>query len=100
VSNKFTSHFYTANAAECDHVIVDLKNDWMLETREAFFILEPDKTNGTCPPSYPPIYRMFNRTLSPNHRYITDRKLRDRMTAARWVAEGYGPESVMMCTPA
>jgi hypothetical protein len=100
MSTKFTSHFYTASQSECDHVAVALKDDWVLETRTAFYILEPDKFYGECPPNYQPIYRMFNDTSSPNHRYITDRKLRDRMIGAGWIAEGYGEQSVMMCTPA
>lgn len=100
-SSRFTSHFYTANPDECDSVARNLSDVWMLETREAFYIHVPDKVTGQCPPGFQPIHRMFNNRAAPNHRYIADAALRDRMTGAGWIAEGYGGEkAVMMCTPA
>lgn len=98
-SSQFTSHFYTANAQECDDVIARYPDVWTLETREAFFISVPDAT-GNCAPGFQPVYRMFNNTESPNHRYITDRSLRTHMAGRGWIAEGYGVDAVMMCTPA
>ena len=98
-SSLFTSHFYTADPDECDTVISRWSDVWKLETREAFYIYAPDKASGTCAAGLQPIYRMYNNLPIPNHRYITDKVLRDRMTGAGWRAEGYGPDAVMMCSP-
>jgi hypothetical protein len=35
-----------------------------------------------------------------NHRYTTLRGLRDEMVGRSWVAEGDGPDLVVMCAPA
>jgi hypothetical protein len=97
-SPQFTSHFYTANAEECDTVAARRPDVWQLETRSAFRIFVPDST-GTCPADTRPVYRLFNNKAAVNHRYVTDRKLRDAMMAAGWTQEGTGPDSVAMCTP-
>jgi hypothetical protein len=94
-----SSHFYTANQAECDAVEYLYPNVWILETRSAFYVYLPDTVTGSCGSGRLPIYRMYNNKPNPGHRYITDRKLRDWMIGAGWVAEGYGPEAVMMCAP-
>jgi hypothetical protein len=47
-----------------------------------------------------PVYRVYaGATRTPNHRYVTDRALRDAMVSQGWIAEGYGPDAVIMCTP-
>lgn len=99
-SARYTSHFYTADPGECESVIARWPDVWTLETREAFHVLTPDKVTGACQPGMQPVYRMYNNRPDPNHRYITDRALRDRMTGAGWLAEGYGPDAVMFCVPA
>ncbi len=100
-SSKFTSHFYTANPAECDSVERNLSDVWALETRAAFYINVPDKLTGNCGTGLQPIHRMYNNQAMPNHRYIADAQLRDRMSGAGWIAEGYGgANAVMLCTPA
>jgi hypothetical protein len=96
-ASKFTSHFYTADPVECDAVVANFP-DWLLETREAYWIHLPDKSTGACAENLMPVYRVFKPT-SPNHRYVTDRVVRDTMVAAGWIAEGYGPDAVIMCTP-
>ena len=96
-ASKFTSHFYTADPVECDAVVANFP-DWLLETREAYWIHLPDKSTGACTENLMPVYRVFKPT-SPNHRYVTDRVVRDAMVAAGWIAEGYGPDAVIMCTP-
>lgn len=96
--SRFTSHFYTADPAECDAVVANFP-DWVLETREAFWIFLPDKTTGACPENLMPVWRVY-RPSGPNHRYVTDRNVRDTMVLlAGWIAEGYGPDAVIMCTP-
>ncbi|MFO1317526.1 MAG: hypothetical protein U1F58_18190 [Burkholderiales bacterium] len=99
-SARYTSHFYTADPGECDAVIANWPDVWTLETREAFYVFTPDPLDGACAAGLQPVYRMYNNRPGPNHRYITDRSLRDRMTGAGWRAEGYGPEAVMFCVPA
>lgn len=96
--SKFTSHFYSADPAECDAVLANFP-DWLLETREAFWIFLPDKLTGECAENLMPVWRVY-RPSGPNHRYVTDRNVRDTMVLlAGWIAEGYGPDAVIMCTP-
>jgi len=100
-SSRFTSHFYTADAGECDSVVANLSEYWTLETREAFYIQVPDRATGKCAPGLQPVHRMYNNKPAGNHRYITDAKLRDHMTGRGWIAEGFGgAEAVMLCAPA
>lgn len=98
-SPQYSSHFYSADPAECDIVAQRWPDVWTLETHDAYYIFVPDKVTGECGSGRQPIYRMYNNLPIPNHRYITDRNLREWMTGAGWLAEGYGPESVMMCAP-
>jgi hypothetical protein len=99
-SSTYTSHFYTADPTECDEVVANYADHWQLETREAFYIFRPNPATGACPAQTMPVYRLFSgSTRTPNHRYVTDSELRDVMTAQGWVAEGYGPDAVIMCTP-
>lgn len=99
-SAAYTSHFYTADPAECAIVMAKWSDVWTLETREAFYTYVPDKATGACAAGLQPVYRMYNNRPVPNHRYITDKALRDRMTGTGWRAEGYGPDAVMLCAPA
>lgn len=99
-SARYTSHFYTADPFECDAVVARFAEDWLLETREAFYIYRPDPVTGVCIAGTMPVYRVFGgATRSPNHRYVTDESLRDVMVTQGWIAEGYGPNAVIMCTP-
>jgi hypothetical protein len=45
------------------------------------------------------VYRVFNNRRDANHRYMTDRNMRDLMMANGWLAEGDGPDLVVMCAP-
>jgi hypothetical protein len=56
-------------------------------------------TAGECPSNTTPIYRVFSNRADANHRYLTERFLRDRMVAKGWLAEGDGPDLVVMCGP-
>ena len=96
-ASVFTSHFYTADTVECDAVVANFP-EWQLETREAYWIVLPDKATGACGAGLMPVYRVLKPSFS-NHRYVTDRAVRDTMVAAGWIAEGYGPDAVIMCTP-
>ena len=55
---------------------------------------------GTCPIGTVPVYRVFSNRPDANHRYMIDRAVRDQMVARGWLAEGDGPDLVVMCAPA
>ena len=92
-----SSHFYTANAAECD----DVTNNpaWSFEGR--VFNVSVPTSDGACPSGLNPVYRLYNNGQggAPNHRFVTDRTLRQQMIDAGWAPEGFGI-GVTMCSPA
>ncbi len=73
---------------------------WTYESGNVFYIALPDPTTGACAAGTRPIWRFYNqRTI--NHRYTAEQAVRDEMRAdpVTWTAEGYGPDSVIMCAP-
>ena len=62
------------------------------------WIALPDAMSGACPTGTIPVYRLWNRRVDSNHRYVTDPALRLQMIARGYVPEGYG-EGVAMCAP-
>ena len=92
------THFYTVSAEECE---LGLRNipGMILETRQAFLATLPDATTGLCTQSALPMYRLWNRGATGlSHRFTPSKDTRDRMVAAGWVSEGWGPDGVAMCT--
>jgi len=90
------SHFFSASPGECGDTIA--KFPFMrLETSAAFFVGLPDTATGACAAGMIPVYRVWNDRADSNHRYMTDRALRDSMVAAGGTAEGYGPDQVILC---
>jgi hypothetical protein len=100
------SHFYTADANECEQ----LKQLESAQRAEAsgrgseflgwayegtpFYALVPQ--DGKCPGGTSPVYRTYNgRAMQndSNHRFMTDSRVRDSMVG--WTEEG-----VAFCTPA
>jgi hypothetical protein len=92
------SHFYTADAAECEFVKSGYRSvaadgvsypAWTFEG-SAFAAARP--VGGSCPTGTVPVYRAYNNGEggNPNHRYSTS--LADAPTG--WTAEG-----VAMCVP-
>ena len=96
------SHFFSASPQECADTLA--KFPFMIkETDDAFFIALPQTTGmnaGACPANTIPVYRVFNNRPDGNHRYSTDPAIRDQMVARGGIAEGYGPNAVIMCAPA
>jgi hypothetical protein len=90
------SHFFGRSAQECNETL--FKFPFMSqETSSAFFITLP--AGGVCPAGTIPVYRAFSDRADANHRYTTDRAVRDEMVARGWEAEGDGPDRVVMCAP-
>jgi len=92
------SHFYSASPAECAAVQVSYPA-FVLESSNVMYIDVPDQTTGACPAGDIPVYRVWDNRGDTNHRYTTSLAIRAQMVAKGWVAEGYGPDSVMMCAP-
>jgi DNA-binding beta-propeller fold protein YncE len=91
------SHFFGRGTTEC--AATGQKNPtFVLEDPAFMHMLLP--AAGVCPASTQPIYRVFSNRPDANHRYMTDRALRDQMVAQGWLAEGDGPDLVVMCAPA
>ena len=94
------SHFYSAFADECDAVRIRFGASWTLESPNVFYIDAPDRTTGSCTPGNDPVYRLYDNRADANHRFVVSLELRATMLARGWVAEGYGPDAVVMCAPA
>jgi len=90
------SHFFGRGTAECDATAA--KNpSFTLEAASFLHMILP--TAGTCPADTEPVYRVFSNRPDANHRYTTSRAIRDQMVAKGWLAEGDGPDLVVMCAP-
>jgi hypothetical protein len=95
------SHFFSASPQECADTLA--KFPFMSqETPSAFFIALPatgEPNPGACPANTVPVYRVFDNRADANHRYTTDRAVRDLMVSRGGTAEGYGDDAVIMCAP-
>ncbi len=90
------SHYFGRDATECD--ATGQKNpSFVLEDPQFMQMFLP--VVGNCPVSTTPVYRVFDNRPDANHRYTTDRTLRDQMVARGWLAEGDGQDLVVMCAP-
>jgi len=90
------SHFFGRGTAECDATAA--KNpSFTLEAASFIHMILP--TAGACPVDTEPVYRVFSNRPDANHRYTTSRAIRDQMVAKGWLAEGDGPDLVVMCAP-
>ena len=98
------SHFFSASPFECDAIFARSGFDpnfsgYVLETSAAFYIALPDIQTGACPAGTVPVYRLWNQRADSNHRYTTDPLVKAQMQGLGYVAEGYGPNAVAMCSP-
>ena len=90
------SHFFGRGTMEC----TDTKTKFPAFFEEDLKYMQLTlPTAGTCPASTTPIYRVFSNRADANHRYMTDRAVRTLMVGAGWLAEGDGPDLVVMCAP-
>ena len=94
--NKGDSHFYGRGAVECDGTGA-ANPTFVNEDPKFFHVILPNA--GNCPGGTVPVYRVFSNRPDANHRYMVNRAVRDQMTGAGWLAEGDGPDLVVMCVP-
>ncbi len=92
------SHFYSASVAECADVRARFPG-FTYEAPDVFYIALPDLATGACAAGTVPVYRVWNNRSDTNHRYTTSEVVRQQMLSAGWIAEGYGPDQVIMCAP-
>ena len=87
-----SSHFYTANQAECDGL--KLNPNWIYE-KIAFYIAIP--AGGACAAGTLPVYRMYNhgQTGAPNHRFTTNFATYQQFTTTL----GWDQEGIAFCAP-
>jgi hypothetical protein len=90
------SHFFGRNPAECAAAAQE-HPEFVLEDANYMQLYVP--TAGVCPAGSTPIYRLYDNRPDVNHRYTTDRSVRDLMVAKGWIAEGDGADRVVMCAP-
>jgi hypothetical protein len=88
------SHFFGRGQVECDATGA-AHPQFTLEDPAFMHVVLP--VAGTCPADTTPVYRVFSGRADANHRYMTDRGVRDQMVARGWIAEGDGPDLVVMC---
>ena len=98
------SHFFSASPAECNLVVQKTATDpnfsgYVFESPNVFYEALPDTTTGGCPGGTAPVYRLWNQRIDSNHRYTGAATVKAQMVAAGYVAEGYGPDAVIMCAP-
>ncbi|MEP7329591.1 MAG: S8 family serine peptidase [Betaproteobacteria bacterium] len=93
---KGDGHYFGRDQVECDGTMA--KNPSFVLESPTFFYLYPTSA-GTCATGTIPLYRVFSNRADANHRYTTDRTVRDKMVTKGWLAEGDGADTVVMCAP-
>ena len=91
------THFYSAYRSECDYLIANAADAWILESEDAFRIFPVDLATGACPVNLVGVHRAWNGSADVNHRYTTSDAIQAAMVASGWVAEGSGPNVVVWC---
>jgi serine protease len=90
-------HYFGRDQAECITTLTAFPS--FVQEAPAFFYLYP-AASGACAAGTLPVYRLYSNRPDANHRYTTNRAVRDAMVASGWLAEGDGPDAVLMCAPA
>jgi len=93
------SHYYTADAAQCQYLIANAAGTWALEYKAAFYVLVPDATSGECATGMLPVYKFFDNRIDANQRHTIDLSVRRAMINRAWVPQGVLPNFVAWCTP-
>ncbi len=85
------SHFFTVDAAECEHVM----SAWQAWTFEAHAFAITPAAAGACPAGLVAVRRFYNNPAAGadmNHRYVTSASAAAEMRGKGWIEEG-----VVMC---
>lgn len=91
------SHFFGRGTMECNDTGTKFPT-FVNEDPQFFHVILP--AAGVCPAGTIPVYRVFSNRPDANHRYMIDKAIRDQMvTVRRWLAEGDGPDLIVMCVP-
>ncbi len=90
------SHFFGRGTAECN-ATGQSNPSFVLEDPAFMQMFLP--VAGACASDTTPVYRVFSNRSDANHRYMTDKAIRSQMVAKGWLAEGDGPDLVVMCAP-
>jgi 6-phosphogluconolactonase (cycloisomerase 2 family) len=90
------SHFFGRGEAECA-ATGNANPTFLLEDAAFMHMILPSA--GSCAAGTTPVYRVFSNRPDANHRYTTQRGVRDAMAAKGWLAEGDGADLVVMCAP-
>jgi hypothetical protein len=98
------THFFTLGFNVGDFMFLFAHPaEWEKECNDAFDLDFPSYVVGnvlvqnSCAPGEVPVYRLWNQRVDSNHRYTTDPAIKAQMIAKGYVAEGYGPDAIMMC---
>ena len=94
IPEKGDSHFFGRGTKECNDTM-NAHPDFILEDARSMAMRLP--TAGVCPFGLVPVYRVFSNRRDANHRYMTDKATRTAMVSKGWLAEGDGPDLVVMC---
>jgi len=97
------SHFFSASPDECAAVRAKIGVDpnysgYIEESPSVFYMESQNLTTGVCNIGAS-VYRLWNQRADSNHRYTADANIKSVMQANSYLAEGYGPDAVAMCTP-
>lgn len=90
------SHFFGRGTAECN---ATGQNNPSFVLEDPAFMQMFLPAAGACAADTTPVYRVFSNRPDANHRYMTDKAIRSQMVAKGWLAEGDGPDFVVMCAP-
>ena len=97
-SAVFNSHYFTADAFECQFIIANWVGVWALESFAAFYTVLPD-ANGQCLAGMAPVYKFLDDRQDANQRHTIDLSVQRAMINRAWVPVGFGPNHVAFCSP-
>jgi YVTN family beta-propeller protein len=90
------SHFFGRGTVECTETAQKYPS-FVVEDPSFMQMFLP--AAGICPIKTTQVYRIFSNRADANHRYTIDRAVRNQMVNLGWLAEGDGPDLVVMCAP-
>jgi hypothetical protein len=73
------------------------RDAWERETLDAFEVPVPNIVSGACVTGTVPVYRLWDGRADSDHRYTTDRNIKQQMIDQGYIPEGFGPDAVFWC---